>query len=376
MKENLNGYPAHLLPDLRILKLYEYFSKSLNVTTKFVTVKSGSERFATIIQYNLEMILSSNDMIFGIGQFINSYILRYSKIVAVVPIIHKEEMNESMNILDSFFGFFGLITVIFLLFKYSRFATPGWSMLNIFKLMIGNSANVQLRNVISKIVYVLLLAVSVFFITDFVTDLTALKFVHKEELLAETVEEIFQKNLSVCTLENKDNLRLFSLFSAYKNRKILNIKNSCINRSLRENEVMISSQSFSEIRLFDDLLNDINNSTIVDMDLPILVNGIFFRPNSFFRQEFSESDIRFQEFGLDVKWARDLKVKRPMEKSVETDGDEVALPLSLMLVITTGWGVSIAVFLLELVWYYIGEKLIRKILKERGNENPRKVIKN
>ena len=92
-------------------------------------------------------------------------------------------------------------------------------------------------------------------------------------------------------------------------------------------------------------------------------------------KKFSESETHFKEFGLDVKWARDLEIRKPEKKGMEIDGDEGVLLSSLLLVVITGWGTSIAVFLLELVWYHLGEKLIREILKERGSNNRRKVIK-
>ena len=111
------------------------------------------------------------------------------------------------------------------------------------------------------------------------------------------------------------------------------------------------------------------------MDLPVIIYGLTFRDNSLFRKEFIESETQFREFGLDVKWARDLKVKRPKEKSIKSDEDKDALLLSLLLVIITGSGSSLAVFLLELAWYYIAERLIRKVLKERGNNKQSKVTK-
>ena len=182
------------------------------------------------------MVLTGTDIVYGIKNFIDIYILRYSKVVAVVPLTLKKECNVSIDNLESFFCIFGVITVLFLFFKYSRYSSPGWSMPNTFNLMLGNLADDQQRSIISKIVYVILLGVSIFFMSDLISDLTSVNFLLKEEfctqrMLAENTDEIFQKNLSICTATDRDTLRSLSKFGSDQDRKLMNINKCCSNRS-------------------------------------------------------------------------------------------------------------------------------------------------
>ena len=354
--KNLEGYPASLAPYSRLNNLYEYFSEFLNVTTKYVIVKRGINRVEIIKQHNLEMVLSI-DVTTVILNLNNVYILGYDKVTAVVPLIHQKELILSINNFYKFLAVSGAIIGIFLFFKYSRYSMGGWSILNIFKLILGNSASVQLQNIQSKIVYILIALISMFYITDLVSDLTAMNFKHTEELLAETVDEIFQKNLSICTATSRSSLRELSKMSPNKiTRKILNISEYCGKRNLKENEVMISFQLQSNIRVYENFLNGINNSTLVDMDLPVTTDGVTFRHNSAFRSKFADADTLFKEFGLEAKWASDLNVRRFEKENISTESDVESRVIPLVLIILIGSLIAFTAFIFENIWYHISTR--------------------
>ena len=354
-------YPARLEPNSRLDKLYEYFAESLNVTTTFAIVDSPI-RNENIKKHNVEMVLDGNDIAFGIWNFNNIYILRYSKVQALVPLIEKTEIKASKNILYSFLILAAIIIGLFLFFKYSRYSAAGWSWLNIFQLMLGNSVNVQLPNLSAKLAYGFLLAISLFFITDLVSDLTSINYENKKVLLADSVDEILQKKLAVCTPHNKEVFKILSEFCTDKQREVLNINKDCTN--IKENEIMIAFELIAEMRQYQNQLDDIDNSKVEDMGLPIIINAVFFRENSVFRTKFSIADSRFREFGLDVKWALDLKVRRLEKKGSVIDTDDDALVRSLILILLVGWGIAITVFLLELAWYHILSKFNLIVLEE------------
>ena len=118
LKENPEGYPAHLVPHSRVDKFYQYFSEYVNVTTKFVVVNSY-KRMESIRKQNLEMVLFGNDIVLGTGTFNHIYILRYSKVVSVVPLIDNTEITGSESNFRSFVDLLVIIIGIFLFFKYS-----------------------------------------------------------------------------------------------------------------------------------------------------------------------------------------------------------------------------------------------------------------
>ena len=113
------------------------------------------------------------------------------------------------------------------------------------------------------------------------------------------------------------------------------------------------------------------------MNLLILIYTTQFRFFSSFRSKFYESEIRIKEFGLDVKWARDLKVDREMEKSNIDAGDDGVLVLSLIWVTALGSLVSIIFFIFELVWARISKKQDDRTSKHqlRKTKNIRKEFK-
>ena len=236
--------------------------------------------------------------------------------------------------------------------------------------MLGSSANVQLLNLPAKLAYGSLLIVSIFFISDMISDLTAINYENKKESIAETVDEVLDKNLSICTSNNFMLLKEISKLCTGKDRQVLNIKEYCYGRNINKNEVMIGYELMAERRIYENLLEDIDNTTVVDVNLPILINILSFLPNSIFRIKFSESEARFKEFGLEAKWASDLKIRRVEKKTSVIEIDDQGLVRSLILFLLIGWGVSITVFLLELAWYHVLRKLNVIVLEEPIYEKP------
>ena len=104
---------------------------------------------------------------------------------------------------------------------------------------------------------------------------------------------------------------------------------------------MIVQKLKIEVDHFNDLVkNGFVNYEIVDINLPTFIYSIQFIKLSPFRLKFSESDTRVKEFGLDMKWASDLKVLGLEKKSIDISGDNKVLIHVLILVITLGGIIS------------------------------------
>ena len=297
-KEN-HGRPMQTNRYLRLYKLHECFSYSLNITSTFVLIK-GNEDFKTIQSLDLLLIPIT---LLSYNRLYLTYILDYSKLTALVPRTHEIEIKASMNSVYSIGLIVGFIIAILLLFKCSRERSSGWDFLNIFNLMLGIAANVQLNNIKSKIVYSYLLMISIFCITDFVADLTTVNLVSNEKLLASSIDEILQKNITVCSPHEKTLfLNYFVPESTKEIRHLIeNINVKCTSNE-KKNSIKILTEEYAEAEKHDKLVqNSFDDFTIIDMNLPIYAIVMQFAPNSPIRDKFIGVDSRIREFGLDIK---------------------------------------------------------------------------
>ena len=360
------GLPMHLCPLLQVFKFYEHFAVSLNVTSIYVPVAMVNN-FYNKSGKDIEMALDAYTIAHDTLSFTNVYIREYNMFVAVVPLIHEVKINVPVKMLFSLFCIFGTIISILLFLKDS---SSEWSILLIFQLMLGQTANFQPLSKRSKLVYGILLFFSVFVISDLVTDLTSIGFEINEGLLASSIDDVFQKNLSVVSQISTKFLDLIA-FSSHENTKKLfsSCKFTNADCYVNENEIYISIEHYGKVCLYKSLVNGTNNFTLVDMDLPILVFAYNFKKLSPFRIEFGEIENRILEFGLDIKWARDLKVVKPIEKDIEIDTNKKFLIINLICILLIGISLSFVALIFELVWHHVAKKIESKRSKSNKSRN-------
>ena len=96
---------------------------------------------------------------------------------------------------------------------------------------------------------------STILVSDLITNLTAVSFKNNLKLLAETINEVLNKNLSVC---NPFKIVLFFdivELSSSKDRKLLYKVNSFSKKNLQGNKIIIAYEYLAEQRLYENLLN-------------------------------------------------------------------------------------------------------------------------
>ena len=210
--------------------------------------------------------------------------------------------------------------------------------------------------------------ISVFLISDLVSDLTAIDLKSNNRSLIMDIDDIFENNISVITRLRKNSLNgLIMHLSDGKIKKLFNLI-QYENNIFKENKIIIITELGGEIERFK-YLNTIGfvNFTVEDINLPKLISTIPFNYLSPFRLKFGESEVNIKEFGLDIKWASDLKVFRPDKISNDIGGGDEVLVYVLIWLMTFGSLASLIVFIFELSWKR-GSKNTNEIL----HHNPRK----
>ena len=81
--------------------------------------------------------------------------------------------------------------------KFYYLPEEKWSVLNIFSSLLGNSVSLVPRNRKSKFFYMVLAIFSLFFMSDLISDLTKMQYLSEEKLLANSIKDVFDNNISV-----------------------------------------------------------------------------------------------------------------------------------------------------------------------------------
>ena len=205
----------------------------------------------------------------------------------------------------------------------------------------------------SKIIYFFLIFVSIFCISDIISNLTSINFNTDERLLASSVDELLKKNVSVCFNELPLILEDLRKSTTHDVQELFKRVTQDCPEQLGVNEVMISTDLVCERKLFSYLQRGINNFQIVDQNLPTLIYAIGFNLNSPFKKIFAEVDARIKESGLDLKWETDWKVTKIEEKGIEIENDSEVMALVLPYIVGIGCLLAFIVLLLEIIHHRI-----------------------
>ena len=171
--------------------------------------------------------------------------------------------------------------------------------------MFGFSANVEPNCLRSRILYFILVMFSIFGISDFISNMTEINFVNNEVPLVESIEDIFEKNISTYNVFTSWDLKRYIGSTLGNNQKLLNA--SIIFTNLTEHllnyEVIIATDTLDDNFLirFQQHKHNLWRYVRLDMDLSIFLKSIFFRTNSPFLSKYALAHNRISEFGLEKK---------------------------------------------------------------------------
>ena len=362
---NNYGVPAEMKPLLTLYKVYQCFEKHINATTTPIILGNLEIRNTQIMNHKLDMVLSDYDIAFGIWNYANLYIFDYSKFVVLAPFTNEYQITASKDIFISCLIISSLIILIVTMVHRSKIKNTGWTVFNIFNLMLGNYVNIKLPNFYFKVTFVILSFFSFFFISDIISNLTKINYESKEVLLAENIDEILMKKLDVYALHSKIVYETF-VENSEGNVKILfeKLEYDRLN-NLHDNAVIISFQKYAEIFIFENDVKGIKKYKILDMNLPVLTFALFFCHYSPLKIKFAEVRQNIYEFGLDKKWASEFEVTIIPDKN-KFDfffKDSHVLILILASIIIIGMFISIIILFIELVIDYLTvKKILRRIL--------------
>ena len=172
-KNTDGGLPVHMDPLLILFKSYLYFANLYNLTSKFVPSNNSKFISDKIKNSNLEFFLTTGYAL-KLGNFDNIYILREDKLMAIVPMTHEDRIESLMNLLYAFLKISSIILVISVASMLCQLPKKEWTILNIFSSLLGNGVPINPRNWKSKSLYIMIAFFSLFFISDLISDLTAI----------------------------------------------------------------------------------------------------------------------------------------------------------------------------------------------------------
>lgn len=174
-------------------------------------------------------------------------------------------------------------------------------------------------------------------------------------MLAKSIEDIFKKNVSVCTGVTKWILKQMTDNASEDIRKFVNLTTNKAYCSSKYpiNEVQICNEIDCYINQYA-ASNEYEKKIfeVLDFNLPMYLSATFFAPYSPFKKKYAEMYSKLHEFGFDKKLSFDLKIMNCMDnkKNSEFNPDDKILLLVLMLLIVIGVGLAVIAFLLELIW--------------------------
>ena len=363
-KETLNGLPVHLNPYLILFKSYEYFAAHLNVTSVIIPLKDLKVQ-NSIKDNNLELYLTVATTL-RLWNYDYMFILGEQKLVVVVPIIHEIRAAVSTKIFDAFLSLSIIILLTRAAAKFYKFPKKEWKILNIFSYLLGYSVSIYPRNWKAKLIYIILAAFSLFYVSDIISDLTEINYISDKKLLIDSIEDAFEKNISVCKGVDDSTIESLIKDASEDVKKFVNLgkKKCALTPEYDKNMVEIYVQRNAEIKFYlSQYEYGENKFEVVDFNLPIQLATTCFALNSPFRKKFAEMHGKVYEFGLDKKWAENFKVTLRIDNNKNPDlaSDSKKLVTVLSSLIVIGAVLGFASFFLEMIWKPLSKKINIKL---------------
>ena len=370
---------------MHLLKSYEFFEKSLNVSTLLVALPPRALDEELMIRNQLSIFLGKV-MYFPAKNVINTYFIEPVKFVLLVPVIQESEIELPINILYSFLLLSGIIIFFRICAHFFKFKKEEWSVFNIYCLMLDMGVKMDpRRNLKSIIIFFTLFAVSFFFVSDLVSDLTSLKYSVKKQPIVESYDDIFKKNITVVFYHRKSLLEFFQEATlgiiqkvAYKAKVIETKEDSYYDYK----KVFILQSDFAEKLLYknQNTLNGIKHeiSELFFYDSFYVMSFLYNNP---LKHKFDKVYQRILEAGLNLKWRSDYeranKIGVKLSEDILDDDGDYTLPFILITVMLIGTILGLLLLIFECVWYhYVYKKYPRANLKKNIKQNKRMPLEN
>lgn len=338
---NLDLDPKFIVK-LHLRSLLTTFVEHVNATYKLVGLEHNQNQLRALQKLNLDLIL---DEVSLENIVLPSWcdIIADNRLFAVIPLMHEEFIDFSFRkFLAATLGLACLTVLMMGARTIFNYQSPR-SYFEIFQLLLGVGVDNQPRRFQSRIAYITLALFSVFGVSEVVDVLTQISLASTDVPLVNSVEEIIQKNATVCTAhspgyllqfqpDNPTDERLKILKQADDRRCIYNETTEWYNADIL---ILTRTDAFRMALLHKKFGNlDLH---VLELDFPILLRAMLHHPTSPFKQELHQFNQRMYEFGIDKEWASRYKVKRFKDESNPLEEDQYALLLSLILVLTVGY---------------------------------------
>ena len=182
---------------MHLLKSYECFVNFLNFTTTILPVTTLKSIDEVVYEKGLDLFLGLMSY-YSAGNLINAYFLNSGKCILFVPVIQVVDLEASLKILYSFLIACGLILFFLASAYFFKLQINEWSVFNIYSLMLGIRVDMDPRRCLrTKIIFFTLFAVSFFFVSDLMSDMTSVKYVDIEIPVVQSFEDVLEKNITV-----------------------------------------------------------------------------------------------------------------------------------------------------------------------------------
>ena len=136
--------------------------------------------------------------------------------------------------------------------------------------------------------------------------------------------------------------------------------------ALLNNQIIISTDILQDNIELLRLQHDLNqlNFVRIDMNLPTLMNVVYFKDNSHFLGKYYLIHNRISEFGLEKKWNSEYKVTKFNSKNPNSNIDDADVTLLIILIALLSLGILLScfAFLIEIFLNYYKEKLILSLV--------------
>ena len=348
---NNSGLPFHLNPHLFLFRSHEYFANYLNFTPKYILCNTNETTETIISNKNLEIYLGISRTL-SLSNYDNSLIIDEQALMIVVPISRNVRTQVSMKVFHGLLAISSIMILTLIAARFFHLPKNEWSILNIYSLVLGLSAKVRPRNRKSRLLYLMLAANYLFFISDAISDLTDINFVSEKTLLIRSVDDAIEKNISVCLPFDKWWLQLYFKDASKEVKKFLDLPfEQCQSLDYPEKKIEMTYQSEAErILILSEYRTGVKQFEILDLNLPINLETLNFARHSPYRKKFAEAYNKIYEMGFKQKWAREYKVSVKVEKKgVDLQPDGNKLVLILVALMSIGVGISLIFFIIELI---------------------------
>lgn len=278
-------------------------------------------------------------------KLIMSEILQFDELSIVVPIVKTSRVYFSFEVFLYILSFPVIIAIFFVFAKVSNFRSRGgWNVLYIFQIFIGYPASSPLSRV-EKITFLLISILSIIYSNIFFDKFADMRFV-EEELEFDSLVDVFESKMSIYSIygaKSDDPSEIQRLFNM---SKTVHSDYDCINKVIEtRSSICIVSR---------DLARSFIRKNVDSREMPIMkLIERTIRPDSLHiaYEKASPFAAKFDRIFRQLKESGIRKNrKKVLVYHTELDSNKVEdiLVYELMIILITGWFLSLIIFLMEM----------------------------